>query len=144
MFNRVISLILIAAVFGCPLWCSMGLCQCSSEITALNAPASDCCCGPIVNADTSGYSTTETPGPEPAPESLRCQGICGGAVFESPYRVPGAEFCQLFSCLDSNAYRSFPKDHCFAWKAGISDIPRAENQGSAGRTCSSRRLSSLP
>ena len=131
MFNRVISLILIASVFGCPLWCSMGICQCSSETTALNGSSSECCCGTTVDADTPGSTRTETP--EPEPESLRCQGICGGAVPESPYRVPGADFFQFLTSLESHAYLSFPREHCFVWKAGIPDLHGAENQGRSVR-----------
>ena len=131
MFNRVISLILIAAVFGCPLWCSMGLCSCSSEITALNGAASECCCGNAVDADTSGLPRKGTS--EPEPEGLRCQGICGGAVLESPFRVPVADFCQFFNCLESKAYLSYAREHCFDRKAATLQIPRAKNEGRSVR-----------
>ena len=131
MFHRVISLILIAAAFGCPLWCSVGLCRCSAETTALDGPVSECCCGATTDADTSGSSRKETP--EPESESLRCQGICGGAVLESPYRVPVADFCQFLTCLESKGYLAFAREHCFDWKAGIPEIPRAENEGRSVR-----------
>lgn len=131
MFHRIISLLLIAAAFGCPLWCSVGLCCCSAETTALDGPVSECCCGATADADTSGSLRKETP--EPEHKSFRCQGICGGAVLESPCRVPVADFCQFLNCLESKAYLSYAREHCFNRKAATPEIPRVKNEGRSVR-----------
>jgi hypothetical protein len=88
MFVRTVSLILIAAVVACPMWCSNGLCHagqcCSAEQSAHRAcpvhGATRCCCN-----KHSSDSHDEFPCDAPCESS--CQGVCGGAVFEKPIEL---------------------------------------------------------
>ncbi len=133
MLNRIIALSLIAAVFGCPLWCSMGLCKCSAETTALNGSAIKCCCGTEVDIDKPASGRTKSPAPAPESDSLRCQGVCGGAVLESRCRVPDAEVCQLLTCVGNSAYLSFSSENRLAFKTGIPEIFGTRYQGKSAR-----------
>jgi len=101
MYQRIISLILIAAVFGCPLWCSMGICQCGggngavSEICMASGNVQASCCQPTCCSEGCEEPPSPCPfnshTPSPDTEGMRCQGICGGAVFESPCQIAGVE-----------------------------------------------------
>ena len=109
MYQRIISLTLIAAVFGCPLWCSMGICQCGSgngafsETCMASGNVQASCCQPTC---CSG-ECQEAPHPCPPcsstsdTEGMRCQGICGGAVFESPRQIPEIELRLILSLVPS-------------------------------------------
>lgn len=135
MFNRIISLALIAAVFGCPLWCSMGFCHCSGDMMKVSAKA-DSCCQPSCCGTASESKTPPAPGaetPDSNPEGLRCQGICGGAVFESPCQLPAAELCRFLSCVDSDASLLLAKQHSIVRNSDFPEFPRAENQGRSVR-----------
>jgi len=97
MFSRTVSILLIAAVVACPLWCGGSLghqCaagECSQQVPRSEA-ASCCCC-----KETPRNGDDESPGEHPA-ES--CQGICGGAVFEKSPELNGDQqiaFLRQFS-----------------------------------------------
>ena len=89
MLPRVISLVLIAAVIACPMWCGESACiadQCRTHAAPQqSAPCSanqkpDCCSG-----KQGGHQRHQD---EPCPcESAGCQGICGGAVPEKPFEL---------------------------------------------------------
>ena len=90
MYPRVVSFILMVAVFACPLWCSKGLCcghhQVSNDRQTSDLDVgSDCC--------LCGSSPTETDDtqrcPCEIPTKSRCQGICGGAVLEKSLALDG-------------------------------------------------------
>ena len=90
MYPRVVSLILMVAVFACPLWCSKGLCcgnhQFSNERQTSDSDiGSDCClCGlsPMETGDKQRC-------PCEIPIKSRCQGVCGGAVLEQSLELDG-------------------------------------------------------
>ena len=90
MYPRVVSLILMVAVFACPLWCSKGLCcsnhQISTEcqISDLDI-GSDCCLCESSPAETDDKQRC----PCEIPTKSRCQGVCGGAVLEKSLDLDG-------------------------------------------------------
>ena len=95
MFVRTVSLILVAAVIACPLWCGNGSCHadscCSAEQSTQQAcpvHATACCCCDNDSSDSNDNCPCE------APCESSCQGICGGAVFEKP--------CGLNDGMDSS------------------------------------------
>lgn len=89
MLSRVISLVLIAAVIACPMWCgdNGGIAdQCSTHAAAQQSALCsanqkpECCSGK--------QSEHQQHQNEPCPcESAGCQGICGGAVTEKPFEL---------------------------------------------------------
>ena len=89
MYPRVVSLILMVAVFACPLWCSKGLC-CSDHQISTECQTSDldnCCLCPCESspADTDDKQRC----PYEIPTKSRCQGVCGGAVLEKSLELDG-------------------------------------------------------
>ena len=83
MFTRTVSLVLIAAIIACPLWCGSGLChagQCcsvkqSSQQSFPGHGAVNCCC-------TRSSPDGDDQAPSRCPAKSSCQGVCGGAIFE--------------------------------------------------------------
>ena len=90
MFVRTVSLIVIGAIFACPLWCGKGLCHTGScclenwrfscqqprdAVCAVHG-ATKCCC-----QESSQEQNHQ--GPCPCHGKSSCQGVCGGAVFEN-------------------------------------------------------------
>ncbi len=138
MFNRIISLILIAAVFGCPLWCSMGICQCTGGPNiAMNAVKSGLCgtppCCTGVTQPTHEPSSSGTGDPQPKPEGLRCQGICGGAVLESPCQIPAVDVSLFSPMLNSVQDRLLSPKLCGFREPDFPDCNRSENRGRSVR-----------
>jgi hypothetical protein len=138
MFNRIISLILIAAVFGCPLWCSMGICECTGGANAamINVKLDQCCqppCCTNVTETTRESRSSSTDDPQPKPEGLRCQGICGGAVLESPCQIPAVELCQFSPVLNNVQYRLLATQLCEFREPDSPDYNRSENRGRSVR-----------
>ena len=131
MFNRIILLALIAAIFGCPLRCSMGFCPCSGDMTSLAEKVDSCsqttCCGTASEPKTPPSLGTEAP--DSNPEGLRCQGICGGAVLESPCQIPAADLCRFVNCVDNDASLLLAKQHSIVRKSDFPEFRRAESQG---------------
>ena len=92
MFVRTVSLILIASIIACPLWCSSGLCHIDQggPVTQSSRP----CCSHCLLADhcrDQPLSDEGDDGPQRCPYESSCQGICGGAVFEKPCKVDDFE-----------------------------------------------------
>ncbi len=95
MVNRSIAIVLILAVLACPIWCSVGLCQClhcgtmensSSKIgCAIEGSAQRCCCCQQES------SNNDEQIPSRCPRESSCQGVCGGAVFEKPCELTAVE-----------------------------------------------------
>ncbi len=90
MYSRTVSLILIAAIVACPMWCGAGLCRgecCSQESSEASTAAPfrgtrDCC-----HLDEDGCEHGDhQQGPRNSSQTS-CQGICGGAVFEKIVEV---------------------------------------------------------
>jgi hypothetical protein len=93
VFVRIVSLIQIAAIIACPLWCSSGLCHagqhcaidgCSlmERTTPQFCPfhgTTRCCCN-------ESSSPRNDHGPCRCPNKP-CQGVCGGAVFDKPIEL---------------------------------------------------------
>jgi len=135
MFHRTISLVLVAAVFGCPLWCSMGLCQCSGDVTTIAGKVSECCqptcCSVKVESETA--TPPGTAPPDSKPESLRCQGVCGGAVFESPCELPAVDLCRYLNCVDNDAPLLLAREHSVVRQPDSPEFQRAENEGRSVR-----------
>ena len=135
MFHRIISLLLIAAVFGCPLWCSMGICQCSGGMTTLAEKVSECCqptcCGCTFASKTATTSEPETP--DSKRKNSRCQGICGGAVLESPCELPAVDLCRFLNCVDNDAFLLLAKDYRVVQTPDCQEFLWAENQGRSVR-----------
>jgi hypothetical protein len=83
MFSRTISLVLIAAIIACPMWCGSGLCiagQCCEQAASSASDAGgdhrtmECCrkCDGHNDSDQNRPCLPET----------SCQGVCGGAVLQ--------------------------------------------------------------
>ena len=95
MFARTVSLILIAAVIACPMWCANGQChagQCCAAEQSLHQSCpvhgTACCCCEKDSSDSNDDCPCD------APSESSCQGVCGGAVFEKP--------CELNDEMDSS------------------------------------------
>lgn len=95
MFERLYSLVLVAAVIACPMRCIDCQChaaechsaQCDSvpleKVSSADAPCCPHCT--VASADNkSGQSKDDRHAPSPDPCQSTCQGICGGAVFQKP------------------------------------------------------------
>lgn len=118
MLARIVSLVQIAVVVACPMWCSSGLCHagachgqscCPSSSSPnqdspllLTESGCDCC-------KQRSHDAEKLPEPQPCPIKT-CQGVCGGAVLEKPIELDdalGSFFCPLndggFSCTHSFA-----------------------------------------
>lgn len=100
MFARIVSLVQIAAIIACPMWCSSGLClagQCCSvkqsadQVCPVHGSAKYCCNQESHDDDNRG--PCRCPGKS-------CQGVCGGAVFEKPVGVNDASDSFLFHSID--------------------------------------------
>jgi len=137
MFNRIVSIALIAAVFGCPLWCSMGMCQCDGvqssvqvETTLPHCCTPPCCSATAETGDSPCHSDNSCP--QRKPDSLRCQGICGGAVVESPCQLPALELCLLLPTNDDH-HSFLTRPRCGVLEPDFPDCIRGKNQGRSVR-----------
>ncbi len=98
MTARIVSLVLIASVVACPLSCGSGIChagQCCAvdgsdpgrqcaKIAGTRHAVADCDCCDIPSHERDEH------GPPPCRGKTKCQGICGGAVFEKPHELATA------------------------------------------------------
>lgn len=85
MFHRIVSLILIAAIIACPLWCGVGVCHsahCCSEESS--EPVQDTCCCCCSDEIPEAPPEQDHRCPCDTSKDSECQGICGGAVFDKP------------------------------------------------------------
>lgn len=100
MFARCLSLVMIAVVVACPMWCGSGLCcadQCGSKEQSSHQAcprhgSAGCCCEEP-SPDNGDQSPCQ------CPNTKSCQGVCGGAVFEKPIEL-NDESGSVFSPLD--------------------------------------------
>lgn len=85
MPRKVLHLLLITAIFACPITCGPGLCAFAGQCSA----PSDCCAGCEHHGDERGAHEHSHHHPSPpsddnpcdhAPCQDRCQCICGGAI----------------------------------------------------------------
>lgn len=90
MFDRVISLILIAVVAVCPMMCCGGDCCIDVQTDDVDSIASQCCCcgeaascGGEAGRDSSASGPAQAPwsgDDDQCPDNRSCQCLCGGAV----------------------------------------------------------------
>ena len=95
MFNRVCSLILVAALLACPLSCSLGNC-CANQLAAADHVQStpSCCCGSSTCREKQA-SDSDNSLPQPVPEKAPCQGICNGAVVAEAVNWDDVQLVQI-------------------------------------------------
>ena len=107
MFARIVSLVQIAAIIACPMWCDSGLChagQCCSvkqsaaQVCPVHGTAK-CCCNQKSHDNDDNRGPCRCPGKS-------CQGVCGGAVFEKPIEVNNASDSFLRPLVEAEI--SFP------------------------------------
>jgi hypothetical protein len=95
MFSRFVSLLLIAALLGCPCWCKLGWCagaSCCAERAAdtpsagapsAASPPSETCCPKCAETKQEADSRHQDSAPcnhAPPNSGCKCQCICGGAL----------------------------------------------------------------
>lgn len=110
MFSRTVSLVLIAAVIACPLWCddAIGFAgQCCPEgesdtVMVCGGELVDCRCEE--NGDPHRRAPHQNDDDHQCPcESAGCQGICGGAVFEKSVQLDQLTDALLLPLVDAHA-----------------------------------------
>ena len=118
MYSRTVSLVLIAAIVACPLWCGAGLCagnQCSQQGKSSPAdwypapPATKNCC----MTDGPDYNDSQSDGKKPDKDAddqqcpwrsqSSCQGVCGGAVIEKSFQLDDFSYEFLLALVDAHA-----------------------------------------
>jgi hypothetical protein len=83
MIARTVSLVLVAAIVGCPICCGSGWCHdtpCRSAKQAVEYPCS--LKRPVSCGCAESQPDSDQKHPRPCPEDSTCQCICGGAVIE--------------------------------------------------------------
>ena len=102
MFDRLVSMLMIAAVIACPMWCSNGVSGCCAAGECSIDEATDLCL--LHKAATCCCENTQEKEDQdvPCPDESNCQGVCGGAVFEKPCELDGAEASASLPFLDTN------------------------------------------
>jgi hypothetical protein len=124
MLERIVSLVLIAAVTACPVNCGPGVCasgaQCATdpgcgeqaefELPGMHQAAQCRCCCQRDSASRSSAPRSAEPSsdddvPERVPAEPSCQGICGGAVFEKPRGLDGLADMGFLSPVDVDTQR---------------------------------------
>jgi hypothetical protein len=144
MSPRIVSLVLIAAIIACPLWCGNGLChagQCCADdacpLIEQVCPIHDtaqCCC------ETSSSRENSPRGPRRC-QNKACQGVCGGAVFEKPIELPDAstDAFSLPLIVISIPFALQPAEHRLL---GVEDLPLC-HKGNHGRLLRTLHMSFL-
>jgi hypothetical protein len=106
MFSRTVSLVLIAAIAACPMWCGAGLChgQCCSQGSSEASTASPLnetqnCCHREESGSEHGNNQQ---GPRNSSQTS-CQGICGGAVLEKTVEVDDSPDGLILALADAYA-----------------------------------------
>ena len=106
MFNRIVSLLLVAVILACPMRCGRGICHagqcCSQEKSSRHSCAArgadPCQCNGSSHEDTCSESShadqcnecnkssrdNDRSCPNQPPAKPSCQGVCGGAVVQKP------------------------------------------------------------
>jgi hypothetical protein len=107
MSSRTVSLVLIAAVIACPLWCGNGFCRadqcCSPEKSEASSGClvdgtQDCC---RLKDGSDDYEDNQQCPCESSQNS--CQGICGGAVLGKTIEVDESSRVLLVRLIDACA-----------------------------------------
>ena len=87
MFARTVSVVLIAAIIACPMWCGNGVCH-ATECCLAEQPSCEACpvhgtarCCDQPSPENNRHCPSESPG------TSSCQGVCGGAVFTKPNKL---------------------------------------------------------
>ena len=100
MSSRTVSLVLVAAVIACPIWCGdAGGCrsrESSRKSTLCSGETPRTCCG-SQQGPHDQHEEQDCPC-----EATGCQGICGGAVPEQPVRLNN---------VGDNQYAGFAEAH---------------------------------
>jgi hypothetical protein len=128
MFSRSISVLVIAAVLACPLWCGSNVCYCCQEnqSSAEHSGSGGGCC-------SSGQPVGHERGESPRLPVRSCQGICGGAVFEKTPELTGVEFITTLPlCSTQSSIDDYFAAH--NWQIGAPPLRNHGNQGRAVRT----------
>lgn len=88
MLTRIVSLLLMAVVVACPVWCGDGACRddhCCAADGCSSQQQPSCACSAHKTGDCLGEKPAEDRDekvPYRCPKEGSCQGICGGVVFE--------------------------------------------------------------
>ena len=107
MHSRLVSLVLIAAVIACPMWCGNGLCcasECylSQDVDAAGQASMEgkpnCCCDDEIPSRRP--DNRQSP---PESTEFSCQGICGGAIFERSVDVDHGSHLHCLPLIDDDA-----------------------------------------
>lgn len=147
MFARIVSLVLVAAVIACPMWCSYGLCStgqpCASheplsqkQTFDTTSPAQckcECC-------EEATLPTNDEQCPHRCPEESSCQGICGGAVFEKTCELEDLEVTFLLPQTDSDGLNASALAHSLVVRSEQQHHLGAKNYGRIMRTLRSSFL----
>ncbi len=139
MLNRAVSLLMIAVVVGCPLWCFDDCGCCAGGMFSMTASStiqtrttqtrttqtrtmqtrSDraTCCrqySQLTPAEDAATPNAPFSAPERAPDKSSCQGVCGGAVFEKPCELDGFQLRHTLPPLADDVATSPAPEHGFA------------------------------
>ena len=109
MLTRIISVVLIAAVIACPMWCGSGVCHtgrcCAADGSSLEKQDSYAVCSVHGKKDCGCEKSSrdnDEHGPNRCPGNGLCQGVCGGAVFEKPFKLDGPYLFSFLLLIDSD------------------------------------------
>ena len=102
MFDRLVSLLLIAAVIACPMWCDNGVCGCCAADECGMEEATNLC--PVNESATCCCDESHEKEDRDVPfhDVSNCQGVCGGAVFEKPCQLDDADASVFLPLLDTD------------------------------------------
>ena len=137
MFSRTISLVLIAALIACPLWCNVafGSGQCcptgesESVMVCGNEPAD--CCGEKKEAPLRAPHNDDRPCPC---ETAGCQGICGGAVLQKSVQLDWVTVVVLLPLIDEHASENLQLLDCCRHRLEQTPGGSGANHGRTVRT----------
>lgn len=145
MLDRLVSLVLIVAVIGCPLYCGSGVChadqccaagECNIEeqtpVSCSAHGAADCCC------ENSSEAPDQDP-PSRCPDASTCQGVCGGAVLESSSELDEPDLSFFLPIVDDDSIVS-TLAHSRSVDPGNNRCLSAKNHGRVVRTLHSSFL----
>ena len=148
MFDRLVALVLIAAVIACPLWCGNVFCRgdqcCAADECSLEEQSPASCprqgnaCRGQNRADCSEESNENAPCRRPGKSS--CQGICGGAVFEKSCELDEPDISFFLPMLENVGLFDTLLVHFRTAVAEHHHCPSSKNHGRFVRTLHSSYL----
>ena len=104
MLARSVSVILIAVVIACPMWCGNGVCHadqcCSAKQSSYEVcpvQGTDHCCCDQSSPDSDHPCPSKTSG------KSSCQGVCGGVIFGKPIKLNDVADSFIVSLMDTEA-----------------------------------------